>query len=243
MKVYIIVIEIILISFLIFRVYKLSKSYKKLGKEKSFIEKVETVLSESLPKPVAMIVTREITMFYYLFSRKSNKGMVSPYSYHKNVGYKGILIVLLTVILLESVGLFFLFHKWSPLISWIHVVLNVYGVLYLISDYRAIVQLPILLQNSELFIRVGSRRQITIPLNQIASINGGGKFFEEKKNKDVFKGVLLEFDTPQFEITLKQPITTTGILGKKQEIMKVYMTVDDKEKFRRALSVGMGRLI
>ncbi|MBS4196267.1 hypothetical protein [Lederbergia citri] len=235
MKVLIIGLESILISFLIFRVYKLSKSYRKLGKEKSFIEKMEVILSESLPKPVAMMITREITMLYYLFSRDSNQEMNNAFSYHKKVGYKGIMIVLLSVILLESVGLFFLLHNWSPIISWIHVALNIYAVLYLISDYRAIVQLPILLKDNMLLIRIGSRRHIAIPLTQIASIDGGGKFLEEKRNKHVFKGVLLEFDTPQFEIDLKNPIIMTNLLGKPQEITKVYLTVDDKEKLHQSL--------
>jgi hypothetical protein len=232
---FIILIEGVLISFLVFRLYKLSRSYNRLGKEGTFLEKIELVLKQSFPKPAAVIITREITMICYLFARKSVSTAGDVFTYHKGVGYKGVLIALLSVILLESAGLFFLLHKWSPILSWVHLALNVYGLLYLISDYRAIIQLPIIITDHALQIRVGSRRQLTVPLEKIASINGASRFIEEKKNKDVFKAVLIEIDTPQFELNLKEPITTTNFLGKPQQITKVYLTVDDKEKFLQLL--------
>lgn len=235
MKFFIILVEIILLSFLAYRLYKLFRNYKNLGDSGTFLEKAGTVLCESLPKPVAILLFREITMFYYLFAEKPHKVEGEAFTYHKEAGYKAILIALLSVILLESAGLFFLLHKWSPILSWMHISLNVYGLLYLISDYRAIVQRPILLTDDELHIRVGSRREISVPTRIIDSINGGSSFMEEKKNKSIFKAVLLETETPQFEICLKEPITTTNFLGKTQEITKVYVTVDDKGRFRQSL--------
>lgn len=235
MKFFIILVEMVLLSFLAYRLIKLFRNYKNLGGSGTFIEKAGTVLSVSLPKPVAILLIREIMMFYYLFAGKSPKVEVEAFSYHKEAGYKAILITLMSVILLESVVLFLLLHKWSPILSWIHIALNVYGVLYLISDYRAIVQRPFLLTENELHIRLGSRREIVVPIKNIDSINGGSSFMEEKKKKTIFKAVLLETETPQFELCLKEPITTTNFLGKPKEVTKVYVTVDDKERFRQSL--------
>jgi hypothetical protein len=234
MKIYIIIIEILLICFLVYRLSKLFKNYRELGEE-DLIEKVEIVLKNNFPKPVATMVTREITMLYYLFARKKVDVDGQNFTYHKGVGYKGVLIALLSVILLESVGLFFLLHKWSPILSWIHIALNIYGVLYLISDYRAIVQLPISIKQDVLHIKIGTRREISIPYHQIASITSASNYEKHKRDKDVFKGVLLEFDTPQFEINLKQPINITHFTGKTHPIQKIYLTVDQKEKFHQNL--------
>jgi hypothetical protein len=232
MGMYLYIFEGILISFLVYRLFKLVSNYKKLEKELTFLEKVQSVLEGSMPKPVRMIVFRELAMIYYLFARnKKEEGLT--FSYHKAAGYKGILVALLSVILMESIGLYFLFHQWSPIVSWIHIGLNIYGVLYLISDYRAIVQLPIVVRDGEIHIKIGTRREMKVPINQIASIKGGQSFHENKKLKDVFKGVLMEFDTPQFEILLKEPIMTVNFLGRLQEIRTIYLTVDDKENFQR----------
>ncbi|MCM3671259.1 hypothetical protein M3181_20070 [Mesobacillus maritimus] len=235
MKVLLILIELFIISFLILRLSKLFKSYKKNNNDENFPTKLQIVLMETLPKHIALIVSREITMLYYLFTRKTRKEEGMAFSYHKEIGYNGVLFALIGVILIESVGLFFLLHAWIPVLSWVHLALNGYGLLYLVSDYRAIVKLPIILTEHDLFIRVGSRRQIKIPYERIASINGGDRFLDQKKEKGIFKAILIEFDTPQFELNLKEPVTTTNLIGKPQEIMKVYITVDDKERFRQTL--------
>ncbi|MHC0039747.1 hypothetical protein [Pseudoneobacillus sp. C159] len=242
MKIYIILIEILLICFLVFRLYKLYKCYIELGEVGGFIEKIEIVLKKTFPTPVALMITREMTMLYYLFARKSNGGADGQaYTYHKSVGYKGVLIALLSVILLESVGLFFLLHKWSLILSWIHIALNIYGVLYLISDYRAIVQRPIFIKQEILHIKIGTRREISIPYDQIASITSGSNYEKHKRDKNVFKGLLIEFDTPQFELNLKEPINIINFLGKNQAIQKVYLTVDEKGQFYQTLLRKMER--
>ncbi|MBM7619946.1 hypothetical protein JOC95_001798 [Bacillus tianshenii] len=235
MKSIIILVELVLLSFLVFRLFKLYRNYKNLGDSGTFLEKVGMVLNRSLPKPVSTLLIREITMFYYLLAGESPKEAGESFTYHKEAGYKAILIALLSVILLESAGLFFLLHQWSPILSWIHIALNIYGVLYLISDYRAIKQRPILLTDEQLRIRLGSRREIEVPIRMIDTVNSGNSFMEEKKNKTVFKAVLLETEMPHFELCLKEPIYMINLLGKPQVIEKVYVTVDDRERFHQSL--------
>lgn len=235
MEYLILFIELLLISLLVFRLSVIVKRYKNLGNVGTFPEKIEIVMQQTFPKTVAVIVSREISMIYYLFTKKSAQGEGEHFTYHKGVGYKGILIALISVILIESIGLYFLIHRWNMIIAWIHIGLNVYGLLYLVSDYRAIVHRPFVVYGEALKITLGSRRQITIPFSGIDSIESGIGFEKEKKNKDIFKAVLLEFDTPQFKINLKEPILIVDFLGRPQEISNVYITVDDKERFHRLL--------
>lgn len=235
MKLLIVVIEAILVSFLLFRLYKLTKKYKSLGKEGAFLPKIEMILNQTFPKAVAAVVLREITMLYFLVAKKSESIKGEAFSYHKEIGYKGILIALLSVILLESAGLFFLLHNWNLIVSYVHIFLNLYAVMYLISDYRAIVQRPFLVTNTEIVLQLGSRREVTVPFYLIESIRDGKRFHDEKKNKDIFKAVLIEFDTPNFEISMKEPIETKTLLGNPTLINKVYVTVDEKDKFRQLM--------
>ncbi|KAA0547073.1 hypothetical protein FZW96_13915 [Bacillus sp. BGMRC 2118] len=239
MKLLLLSVELVLICFLLYRLYRLTKHYQRVGTEGTFLQKLEVVLHETFPSLVATIVHREISMFYFLFAKEKKPKEGTSYTYHKNVGYKGILIALLSVVLIESVGLFFLLHNWNPVVSYIHILLNLYGVVYLISDYRAIVQRPIEVTDHNLIIELGTRRQISVPFHQIASIQDGKNWEEDKKRKDLFKSVLLEFETPQFEIAFKESIPTKNLLGKMVMMNKLYVTVDDQSQFRRMITENM----
>lgn len=239
MKLLIVTIEVIVFSFLLFRLYMLTKQYKSLGKDGTFLQKMEMILHQTFPRSVSTLVLREISMLYFLCAKKNEISKGEAFSYHKEIGYKGILIALLSVILLESAGLFFLLHNWNPIVAYVHIFLNIYAVMFLVSDYRAIVRCPFIVTDTEIVLEVGSRRQITVPFYLIDSIQDGKRFHDEKKNKDIFKAVLIEFDTPNFEISMKEPIETKTLLGKRILINKVYVTVDEKEQFRQLLKERM----
>lgn len=185
-------------------------------------------------------IAREVSMYYYFFTTKSSittSKLGSTYTIHKKNGYLGIMIALLFVILLESAGLFYLLHKWSPIASWIHLLLNVYGLIYLISDYKAITRNPILLTDKYLYINVGLRKSITIPIVAIQTIQSGNMNYEKDKNrKNIFKGTVLDMDTPDYEIGLKHKIPTKSFTGTLQYVEKIYISIDDHEVFYRDLT-------
>ncbi|GIP40322.1 hypothetical protein J31TS4_36020 [Paenibacillus sp. J31TS4] len=228
-------IEAVLLLVLIFNLLKLVRIYRGLGKNAPFPEKMQQTLKQVLPGPAAAVIAREVTMFYYLVAKAPGEEAGEAFSYHKKAGYIAILIVFLCVIGLESAGLFVLFHRWSPLLSWIHLALNAYAVLYLISDYRAIGQLPIVFREEGVVIRVGTRRALTVPYAAIASIRDGSRFEEQKKNKDVFKAMLLEYEPPQLELALREPVSTRSFMETRQRISSVFLTVDDPIGFRQTL--------
>ncbi|MBE4909216.1 CPBP family intramembrane metalloprotease [Bacillus luteolus] len=185
-------------------------------------------------------IAREVSMYYYFFTIKPpifNNKLGSTYTIHKRNGYLGIMIALLFVILLESAGLFYLLHKWSPIASWIHLLLNVYGFTYLISDYKAITRNPILLTNKYLYINVGLRKSLTVPISAIQSIQSGNMNYEkDKKRKDIFKATVLDMDTPDYEIGLKHKIPTKSFTGTIQYVEKIYISIDEREAFFRDLT-------
>ncbi|WP_066051992.1 hypothetical protein [Robertmurraya korlensis] len=149
------------------------------------------------------------------------------FTYHKKSGYKGFIIAMVCVCVVETVGVSFLLYKWSPIAHWIHLFLSVSTILFLILDLRAVTKNPIVLENDELTIKIGIRPPIRIQLSNISNIKSGKINFENnRKNKDVLDLSLLGFDEPTFEIVLSKPMT-----NKSKTIQRIFLTVDDERAF------------
>ena len=73
------------------------------------------------------------------------------FSYHKASGYVGFIFAMFFVIALESIGVSFLLHKWSPILHWLHLMFCMSLIMFLIVDLRAVTKRPISLINDELF--------------------------------------------------------------------------------------------
>lgn len=231
-------IEIILIAFALIHVFGIVNKFKKTNKQLSTVERIEVTMANAIKNTmIAAIITREIVMLYYLFPGNDKQSQhAQSFSYHRNVGYFGVLLTFVSVILIESIGLFFIIHHWSPLLSWLHIALNVYAFLYLISDYQGIKRNPFTVQEKHVTLRVGFRRKICFSLQNIKEIKDGKNYDKFKKNKDVFIAHLLELDSPQIEIELIEPVITRNLFGKPIPINRVFVTVDHKVEFMRALT-------
>lgn len=158
------------------------------------------------------------------------------FTYHKKSGYIGFIVAMICVCLVETVGVSYLLYKWSPVLHWIHLLLSVSTILFLILDLRAVNKNPIILQNDELIIKVGLRPAVHIQLSDILEIKSGKLNFEnDRKNKEVLDLSLLGFDEPTFEIVLSEPIH-----NKNKSIHRIFFTVDDERAFYELVNQGRG---
>lgn len=158
------------------------------------------------------------------------------FTYHKKSGYTGFIIAMICVCMVETVGVSYLLYKWSPFLHWIHLLLSISTILFLILDLRAVNKNPIILQNDELIIKVGLRPAVHIQLSDILEIKSGKLNFEnDRKNKEVLDLSLLGFDEPTFEIVLSEPIH-----NKNKSIQRIFFTVDDERAFYELVNQGRG---
>lgn len=187
---------------------------------------------------VLEIVLAEISIIYYsliVWFKKPQTPDVTFFTYHKDSQIKIVTIVFTVIITLELVALHFLISNWSQLLAWISVVLNIYGILYLIALNNSVRYLPHLLGSDTLLIRLGFQSSISIQLDNIESF-GGAKPVElgAKVPKDMYVAYM-RLDEPQFEIRLKQPMQMLGSYGTKKDITSVVMRVDNPQKFEAEL--------
>jgi hypothetical protein len=156
------------------------------------------------------------------------------FSYHKKSGYTGFIWAMVAVCIVETVGVSFLLYKWSPILHWIHLLLSVATIIFLIIDLRAVSKHPIVIHNNELTIKIGIRPAITIPLSNVKEIKSGKINFEnDRKNKEVLDLSLLGFDEPTFEMVLTKAIESKG-----RSIQRIFFTVDDERSFYEEVNQG-----
>lgn len=160
---------------------------------------------------------------------ESNEGVV--FTYHKQSGYIGFIWAMVAVMVLETAGVSYLLYNWSPILHWIHLILSVSIIVFLIADLRAVVKNPILIKSNELSLKIGVRPKVTISTKNIKEIKSGSLYQEDRKNKEVLDLSLFSFDDPTFEIVLYQPIVDKAIFGKPKNIRRIFFSVDDKTTF------------
>ncbi|MFS0862454.1 hypothetical protein [Fredinandcohnia sp. 179-A 10B2 NHS] len=241
-----IAIELALGIILLRKIPTLIRNYKK-RKELDFF--FSTTLRNAFretfgQKKFADILVFDFSIFYYgLFVWKKkwqpNENVGEVFSFHTKSGYFGIFIMLVHAMVIEVIGVHFLIAQWSTTAAWIFTAFDVYALLWIIADYHAVRLSPIVLSNGRLYAQVGVRRGIEVNLDNIKSVSST---ITDKKSrnreKNSFAITLPDFfeEDPQFEIELKEPTIAILPFGKQKEITKLYVTVDEKDKFQHMLN-------
>jgi hypothetical protein len=161
------------------------------------------------------------------------------FTYHKKSGYIGFIWAMVAVMVLETAGVSYLLYNWSPILHWIHLILSVSVIVFLIADLKAVVKNPILIKNNELSLKIGVRPKVIISTKNIKEVKSGSLYQEERKNKEVLDLSLFSLDDPTFEIVLDQPIVDKGLIGKPKNISRIFLSIDDKITFSNLIKEQM----
>lgn len=224
-------IEMILITIAIWRIVKFIGFFKQTSSSLTFEERVEESFKNQFKSKVLItILTRELSIYYYLFTK--NPAVDDGYTFYKKIGYGGMVGAFIGVMVLEGIGVSYFLHNWNKAVAIIHLIMSTYLIVFLIADYKAIKRNPITLKGGILRIKQGLRIKAEISVNKIESISSGRINYEEdKKKKDVLDLNLIGFDEPDYEIVLKEPYNLTDFLGRQYPIKKIFISIDQKEEF------------
>lgn len=87
------------------------------------------------------------------------------------------------------------------------------------------------MDENHLRIRLGLQCDINIPLHSIESIETAKEHgIGDKVPKDVYMAYL-RFDTPQYQIRLKEPVAVKGSFGISKSYSVIIFRVDDPQPF------------
>lgn len=228
------VIELGLLSFVIWQVYSIRKEYKdNKGQNMDFFELITEACKRSLPGKVGVLFATEIAVIYYVFFAPSKKELQSnEYTYFEKSGIKTVVVVILCMALVELFVVHLLVHQWSSTVAWVLTFLSAYACLQIIALLRSM--------NSRLFIidaeqnllklKYGFVNYTNIPLDKIKEVRPHRRTLPSDKRVIPLSPLDL-LDSHNIIIDLKDTHLLHRIYGLKTEFTSIAIYVDEKDRF------------
>lgn len=207
-------------------------------------EHVDLVLPQIFSKRLgsgfsSLVMTLEARVWLYAFSRqwiKKPYPAEQQFSYAKQSGnalnQQGFLILMVAEIPIAHL----LIHLYSPTLALWITVLSIYGLVFLLAEYRATLYRPITIEHGALVVRYGVLFSTEIPLQQISEVTKHAG--PVKSTKDRIR--LVGMGEPNVRIALPASTPLMCVIGQKS-VREIYLGVDCPEKFVVALNAHMAR--
>ncbi|MCP3738043.1 hypothetical protein [Rossellomorea sp. BNER] len=191
------------------------------------------------------ILATDIAAIYYsLFSWRKRapvmvQGQSRTFTFHKDGSYQGVFIMLVHAMVFEIVAVHVIVSNFSHTAAWILTGLDVYALLFIISDYQAIRLSPVVLDLKGIHFQKGIRQYGFVSWEQIKGVNENTKSPKEvdQDRKSIALALHgLEKDPVPYVIKLKEPVEIQQIFGFKKNIESIYLKMDDPHKFNETVS-------
>ena len=187
----------------------------------------------ALAPAVARALAYEVSIVHYAFARTAPEPAARHVAYHRRGGYGAIVAALLMAAAIELVGVHFLLRSWSETAVWLHAALSLYGILWIVGDYRAMRHRPHEVDASGLRLRLGVRWDLEVTWEAVASIRRTRQLAE---GDGVLRAVPIGL--PQYVVTLRRPVEATGPYGISRTVRTVGFAVDDPDAFEARLKAA-----
>jgi hypothetical protein len=184
-------------------------------------------------------VAAEIAVAWYaLFSWRRRADHDRGFTFYRVSGWSTVLAVLVLLIAAEGSATHLMLARWSTRAAWTLTILDVYAVLWLLGDFRALALRPTTFDGAMLRLRLGLRWSADVAASNIASVSrvAPGAF---PKAKDVLRFSML--DEPAYAIEFREPVLVSGMLGLSRRVRAVGVLPDQPERFESDLAGFIAR--
>jgi len=228
------VVELMVLTFIIFGIKKAVKTYKNT-KETSFdfLTVVRTTCFSLFPKAFANFLAIEFTAFYYGFMhwRKINLKK-NEFTYHKNTATQTTLGALIFLIPIETMILHILIVKWNPTVAWVLTIISIYSGFQIFGFLKSLSKRPTVISKDTLKLRYGILSETNIEIQDIE--------FIETTSKEIEQNECLKYLSPlgsmeghNLIIHLKRENILTGLYGTKKKFKSIAVHIDEKNEFKK----------
>ena len=237
------IVELSILSFVIYNVRKVIKHYK-LNKNESFdfFTTLKNTCYKILPKGTVIPLVTEIVVFYYGFIYWKKRNFKSnEFTYHKDSGTITLLIAIIFIVAIETVTFHILLTKWNNTVAWIFTFLSIYFCIQIFGFLKSMFKRPISIENNKLYLRYGIMTESTIDIKNIELIELSSKDIET--NKETRKlSFLGELESHNVIIRLKEEDTLIGLYGIRKSFKVLAFHVDNKIEFQDRINNTLQQL-
>ncbi len=192
--------------------------------------------------PVARLLAFEVRMWFYALFVSPRRKLIfagdEHFTCHAKDGHasnqQGFIVLILIELPLVHV---LLTMFWSSHVAWIVTALSLWGLCFLIAEYRATLRRPISLDNERLYIRYGLAAELVLPLTRIAHADAHRKAVARR-----LPGVrrYCESGVPNVCLHLAPALDVDGLFGVPHSIERIYLGVDAPARFLQQLNARLG---
>ncbi|MDT3405138.1 hypothetical protein [Mucilaginibacter terrae] len=232
--------ELGFIIYAISKVRSISKQYRHL---QHHLPDVANQLQHSMTKalgntmPVRLLASEltvmRFSLLYWLKTAAAPYNAIS-FSTHKQSGYASLFGVILFVAIIELAGFHLLLLNYSVTSAIVVTALSIYGLMFLIADFAAIIKSPVLVHHNNLLLRVGIRWHLFTTCDNIASATKITDSFTPPKG--CFKGAVTK-GSINMHIVFKQPVNINRLYGSTLQVRELVISIDQADEFLAALSL------
>jgi len=198
---------------------------------------IESKLGKSVSTRLASWEAR--IWLYALFKPKNPRYAGSQhFSYAKQHGNASNQLGFIFAILIEMPLAHLLLHfMWSPKAAWIASVVSVWGLIYLVAEYRATLMRPVSIGHEELFIRCGVLAvDAVIPWHQIKAIEKIAGPVRRQPCVRRYK----QLGELNVAIHLQPNVMLPDLFGREQPVATICLGLDEPDDFIHRASVKVG---
>lgn len=238
------IIELLIVSFIIFKVVKTIKTYKVNREiDTDFYTVLKKTCQENFPDFAANALATEISVFYYGFINWKKQNLKSnEFTYHKNSGSISLFAALILIIVVESVGVHYLLRQSENQIGlWILTILSLYTGFQFFGYIKSIIKRPIAITKTKLLLRYGIMKEAEVRLENILAVEISSRDIDNS-NRIKRLSLLSSLESHNFIIHFKDEIIMTGLYGIKRKAKSIAFSIDKPEDFKLALKDAKSKL-
>ncbi|UOE58999.1 beta-carotene 15,15'-monooxygenase [Priestia filamentosa] len=198
------------------------------------------VINEKFPKkPIIQILCSEMMMFYYAFGtwKKQPKTEMNTFTMYKRSSLIPFQIMLIHAVVVETLGIHWLLHDKSIILSLILLILNIYSILFFLGDIQALRFNPLRVENDRIYLSLGLAKRMEVQFKDIEELIEDKEILEQKVSKTTIEFIARDFEKvhPDLILKLKSPVQATLFMGIKREYEQVAIRVDHPHEFKETL--------
>ncbi|MUK87752.1 beta-carotene 15,15'-monooxygenase [Ornithinibacillus sp. L9] len=189
--------------------------------------------------PVIQVICSGMLMLYFAFAcwKKQPRLDDSTFTLHRKTSFIAFQVMLIHAIIIETIGIHWWLHHWSPILSYILLILNIYSVILLVGDIQAVRLNPVLVTDKKLYISLGFMKRMEIEWSNVEKLIDDPQVLGEKPTKETIEFIAKDLEKLQYTVILqlKQPTYAALFLGVKRKYSRIAIRVDEPEKFMKVI--------
>lgn len=229
-------LEGLIVGWSLLRLGKAARAARSLGGEEDVLARCRTIFSALGEGRARDMAAYEVALIYYALGRWRTPLPQQPgaFSLYRQGGYQAVLVALLIGTAVELVGVHILVALWSTAAAWVLTGLSLYGILWIVGDFQALRHRPLRLEADRLYLRLGMRWEVEVPLDAVVDIT---PLARAPQKQEGYLDMTV-FGAPRYLVRLNRPLTAHGPYGWRKDVRSVGFAVDDRERFEDALQDG-----